>query len=105
MPNAFPPQTNQQRFTFLKHSRYISPGDPEQYTVVDGGSSMNSAGFVSSASGSQIGKIVFDPISNAWFFRLDELRFADLSITGADATQITSFIAGLAKPTVRDPLV
>lgn len=104
MPNAFPPQTNQQRFTFVKRTKYISDGDPEQYTVVDGGSSMNSAGFVCSASGSQIGKIVFDPISNAWFFRLDELRFANLSVTGADATQILNFISSLAKPTVRNPI-
>ena len=105
MPNAFPPQTSQQRFVFQKHSRYLSPGDPEQYTVVDGGGSMNSAGFVGSSSGAQIGKIVWDPVTNAWFFRLDELRFANLDINSVDAQQITNFINSLAKPVTRNPLV
>jgi hypothetical protein len=104
MPNSYPAQTNQSRFNFIPRAGFISAGDPSQYDVVDGGGSLNSAGFVGSCSGQVIGRVLFDPIMKRWGFKLDELRFANLSITGADATQISNFIATLAVVSV-DPLV
>lgn len=103
MPNAFPAQTNQSRFTFVPRTTFLSNGDPSIYDVVDGGSSMNSAGFVCSAAGGRIGRIEFDPIMRRWGFLLDELRFANLdpnqaALGGADAKQISTFIGTLAIP-------
>ena len=102
MPNAYPAQTNQQRFTFTQ-IRISSPGTPYFYDVVDGGGSMNSAGFVSSCSGQKIGRIQWDWVSAAWVFVLETkgVRFDinQASAGDADVLQIKNFIATLAAPT------
>lgn len=105
MPNAFPPQTNSNRFNFIMHAGKISPGDPRWYYVQDGGGSVNSAGFVGSCSGQVIGRILYDPIMKRWNFVLDELRFANLAIDGVGALTIQNFINSLALPTAVNPLV
>jgi hypothetical protein len=106
MPNAYPAQTNQQRFTFTK-IQTASPGAPYFYDVIDGGSSMNSAGFVSSGSGQKIGRIQWDWVTAAWVFVLETktTRF-DINQTSAgnaDVLQIKNFIASLAAPVTVNP--
>ena len=102
MPNAYPAATNQQRFTFTK-IQVSSAGTPPYYDVVDGGGSMNSAGFVGSSSGQKIGHIQWDWVTAAWVFVLETkgVRFDinQASAGAADVLQIKNFIATLAAPT------
>lgn len=101
MPNAYPGQISQNRFAFTQ-VQVSSPGTPPYYDVVDGGGSMNSAGFVGSCSGQKIGHIQWDWVSKAWVFVLETkgVRFDinQASAGAADALQIKNFIATLAAP-------
>lgn len=103
MPNAFPAQSNATRFRFALNNSKVSAGDPPFYDVIDGGGSMNSAGFVGSCSGDKIGEVRFDPIMKRWGFVISQLRFANLTPAGidpgsSDAALISNFIATLAVP-------
>lgn len=106
MPNAFPPQTNQSRFSFIQIN-ISSPGTPPVYNVVDGGGSMNSAGFVGSCSGQVIGQIRWDFVEARWGYIAETkgVRFDpnQASAGAADVLQIKTFIATLANPTVVAP--
>jgi hypothetical protein len=106
MSNAFPAQTNQSRFMF-QQINIASPGTPPVYNVVDGGGSMNSAGFVSSCSGQVIGQIRWDFVMARWSYVIDTkgVRFDpnQASAGAADVLQIKNFIATLANPTVVAP--
>lgn len=106
MPNSFPAQTNQSRFTFQQIS-ISSPGTPAVYNVIDGGGSMNSAGFVGSCSGQVIGQICWDFVMARWTFVNQTKNVAfdpnQSSSGNADVLQIKNFIATLANPTVVAP--
>lgn len=106
MPNAYPGQISQNRFQFTPRN-VSSPGSPVYYDVVDGGASMNSAGFVSSCSGQVIGQIKWNYVNAAWSFELKEKAPSidpnQASFGAADVLQIKNFIATLAAPTVVAP--
>ena len=127
---ACPPATNQQRLLFVARfpnggynftgtnaAQYNNASMPnfvpagEQgvtgggralvWDVVDGGGNVNSAGFVSSSSGQVIGHIIWDPILEAFGFRMTEARFANIgrpvagSSNGSDAVQIKNFLTSI----------
>lgn len=108
MPNQYPGQISQNRFQFQQIT-ISSPGSPAVYNVVDGGGSMNSAGFVGSCSGQVIGQIRWDFVMARWSFvnQTKGIKFDpnQASAGDADVLQIKNFIATLASPTVVAPAV
>ena len=106
MSNAFPGQISQNRFMF-QQINISSAGTPPVYNVVDGGGSMNSAGFVGSCSGQVIGPIRWDFVEARWSYIAETkgVRFDpnQASAGAADVLQIKNFIATLAAPTVVAP--
>jgi hypothetical protein len=77
------------RFAFIPRT-LTSIGAPVRYDVVEGNAGSN-------AGGKRVGYIMYDGVLNAWFFKIDE-KLPNISVSDTDATQISVFIAALARP-------
>jgi len=77
------------RFAFIPRT-LTSIGAPVRYDVVEGGAGSN-------GGGRRVGRIMYDPIQAGWGFVLD-LKVPNIDVSGADAAEISAFVAALAKP-------